>query len=161
MITDRKTTSPLLRIPVLGVMIGFAVYFALCPTHTLGAGSAWIWEPARWEMFTLLDRHNHSLSAEARIGGEWKPIDLDALFPSRWESGLRCARCWKRPISSRTWAAATCGRHPEKPERVRFWRDTWSKTLGRKAQPKRDRAVVSILDWDCAKTVTLPAGRRL
>jgi hypothetical protein len=115
-----------------------------------------------WKMFTELDRSAARMDAEIQVGGEWKPIDLEALFPTQWESGPRYARTWFRKSHNamRVLAQATCGRAGH-PDRVRFTVTTWKKKLGRVAKPPEDATTKLNLEWDCSDTVPLPAGRPL
>lgn len=159
---DARTTPPLLRVPVLALLVALAGYNAWCWKHALGQG-----EPsfarffATWQMFTLRDPGHSELFADGQFGGEWRPIELEELFPTRWESGPRYARSsfWKSTGRLRVLAQATCGRHPDKPTRVKFRVERWKKTLGSVKQPKKKLDTKEVLDWSCDRPVPLPRGK--
>lgn len=165
---DARTTPRWLRLPVLVLLGVFATYNVWCWRNALHEGAP-VSEPhgfaearwfATWQMFTLLDPGHSELVAEAEVNGTWEAVDLETLFPTRWESGPRYARSgfWENGARLRVLAAATCGRHPSHPTRVRFHSERWPKTLGKMKQPKKKLRKEDLLDWDCAKTVRLPAG---
>ncbi len=164
MAPDSRTTRPALRIPVLLLLLALGAYNAWCWQNALGSGepslARWF---ATWQMFTLRDPGHSEVQAEALIGTEWRPIDLEALFPTRWESGPRYARSsfWKSTPRMRVLAASTCGRHPDHPARVRFSVEKWEKTLGSLEQPKRKPRTQALLEWPCDRAVALPGGRAL
>ncbi len=158
---DARTTPRLLRVPVLALLVALAGYNAWCWKNALGEGEPsvvrWL---GTWQMFTLRDPGHSELFAEGQFGGEWRDIELESLFPTRWESGPRYARSsfWKSPPRLRVLAASTCGRHPDHPTRVRFRVERWKKTLGSKKQPKRKVETKELLDWSCDRPVPLPKG---
>lgn len=164
MAPDSRTTPPALRIPILALLLALGVYNVWCWDNALGRGEPsllrWF---ATWQMFTTRDPGHSEVFAEAMVGAEWRPVDLDALFPTRWESGARYARSsfWKSTPRMRVLAASTCGRHPESPARVRFRVEKWDKTLGSLEQPKRRLRTDELLEWSCDRDVKLPAGRPL
>lgn len=164
MSSDARTTPRALRLPVLALLVCFAGYNFWCYQNALwtGAPSVARWF-ATWQMFTLLDGGHSELVAEAEIGGVWEPVELEALFPTRWESGPRYARSsfWETTSKLRVLGAATCGRHPEHPTRVRFHSERWKKTLGTTRQKKRNLKTQELLEWSCARPVSLPKGRPL
>jgi hypothetical protein len=159
---DARTTPRALRVPVLLLLLALSGYNVWCWRNALSQGEPslvrWF---ATWQMFTLLDKRHSELFADAQIGGEWQPIELEALFPTRWESGPRYARSsfWQSSARLRVLAAATCGRHPGNPSRVRFRVDRWGKTLGTVEQPKRKVETKELLDWPCDREVELPKGK--
>ncbi|MDP2309987.1 MAG: hypothetical protein Q8P18_28470 [Pseudomonadota bacterium] len=164
MAPDTQTTRPALRIPILALLLALGGYNIWCWQNALGTGepslARWF---ATWQMFTLRDPGHSELYAEARVGEAWQEIELDALFPTRWESGPRYGRSsfWKSPTRMRVLAASTCSRHPASPTRVRFRVEKWNKTLGQVKQPKRKLKTEEILDWSCDRAVALPTGRLL
>jgi hypothetical protein len=159
---DARTTPSWARLPVLALLALLTGYNVWCWSHALDESappstSRWF---ATWQMFTLLDPGHSELVAEAEIDGQWQPVDLVALFPTKWESGPRYARSgfWENGARLRVLAAATCGRHPAHPTRVRFHSERWKKTLGQVKQPQRHLRKEDLLDWDCTKQVSLPRG---
>ncbi|MFN7144553.1 MAG: hypothetical protein ACK4YP_12315 [Myxococcota bacterium] len=158
---DARTTPRALRFPVLALLVALAGYNVWCWQNALGQGepslARWF---ATWQMFTLRDPGHSELAAEAWIGGEWRPVDLEALFPTRWESGPRYARSsfWKSPKRLQVLAGATCGRHPERPTRIRFRSERWKKTLGSHEQPKKKLQTEPLLEWSCDRKPSLPKG---
>jgi hypothetical protein len=165
---DRRTTPRWLQPPALLLLLGLVAYFLTANRWALDSAGAPRWirqNPAYtwfggWKMFTELDRDASRVDAEILVAGEWKPIDLEALFPTQWESGPRYARSWFRNSTNamRVLAHATCER-AGRPERVRFTVTKWRKKLGRAAKPPKDAKPKPILDWDCSDTVRLPTGR--
>jgi len=117
-----------------------------------------------WQMFTHIDPSFTIVHAEAQIDGTWQDIDLEALFPYRWESGPRYARTSFRRSQTRmrTLAQATCHRlHQEDgiiAQRLRFRSERNAKTKGASPQPKRKTRVETLLEWDCSRTYPLPKG---
>lgn len=161
---DTRTTRPALRIPVLALLFALGAYNVWCWQNALGSGepslARWF---GTWQMFTLRDPGHSELYAEANVDGAWKEVDLEALFPTKWESGPRYARSsfWKSVPRMRVLAASTCSRHADHPTRVRFRVERWDKTRGQLLQPKRRLRTEEILDWPCEREVTLPPGRLL
>ena len=159
-----RTNPPALRIPILVLLVALAGYNGWCWSNALGEGepslARWF---ATWQMFTLRDPGHSVVFGEAQIGGEWVAVDLEALFPTRWESGPRYARSsfWKSVPRMRVLAASTCSRHPEHPTRVRFRVEKWKKTLGSLKQPKRKLTTEELLEWSCDRRISLPSGRPL
>ena len=167
---DARTTPRWLQPLALLVLAGLVVYFLTANRWALDSRDAPSWirrNPAYtwfggWKMFTELDTSAARMDAEIQVGGEWKPIDLEALFPTRWESGPRYARTWFRNSANamKVLAHATCERAGQ-PDRVRFTVTTWHKKLGRVAKPPKNAKKKPILDWDCSDSVPLPKGRPL
>lgn len=165
------TTPPGRQLPILALLVALACYFFACYWPALEERQPawvqehpWVWWMGNWQMFTLLDTGQSLVVAERRVDGAWSAIELEALFPTRWESGPRYARSsfFNNPHNLAVLGAATCGRLPQRPERVRFFRLTWAKRLGRLDRvPPRKVKRRELLEWDCAQTVALPTGRRL
>jgi hypothetical protein len=171
-LVDRRTTPRWLQPLALLFLLAVALYFVTANRWALENGGAPRWiarNPAYtwfggWKMFTELDKSAARLDAEIEVAGSWQPIDLEAIFPTMWESGPRYARSWFRnsPAAMRVLAHSTCVRTAElHPDRVRFTQLTWQKQLGRAAAPPEDAKQTLILDWDCSQTVPLPHGRRI
>lgn len=165
-----RTTPAWARLPVLAGLAVLAAYFVACWSFALGAERpAWaervgeVWWVGNWQMFTVTDVDARLFVAEAEVDGAWQPVDIQALFPARWESGHRFNRAaWLgRPSVLRVVGQATCRRHPERPTRVRFYGLRWKKKLGRSPlPPPRNARSTEPFEWDCARTVALPKGRR-
>jgi hypothetical protein len=171
-LTDRRTTPRWLQLPALLFLVLLVAYFGTANRWALDTKGAPKWiiqNPAYtwfggWKMFTDYDPDAARVDAEVMTGGVWQPIDLEALFPTIWESGPRYARTWfrKSPSAMRVLAQSTCGRAASlHPERVRFTVTIWRKRLGELAKPTKDAKTSEILDWDCSKKVPLPKGRRI
>jgi len=164
MTLDARTTPTALRLPILACLVLLAGYNGWCWKNALGEGepsfARWF---ATWQMFTLRDPGHSVVRAEAEVGGVWSTIDLEALFPTRWESGPRYARTsfWKSTGRMRVLAAATCGRHPEHPTRVRFYVDRWKKKLGSATAKRPGLKTEELVEWSCDRHVALPQGRPL
>ena len=171
--TSSRTTPRWLRVPVLVGLLGLGSYFSICYSAALSSAPPsfvrshpyFFWF-GTWQMFTLRDRRHSRIEARAQMGEQWQDIDLESIFPYRWESGPRYARSSFRKNRTRmqTLAQATCGRLAQRegqlPERVEFVLHQWSKTLGSSEQPKEDLNIRELLDWDCSRTVRLPKGAR-
>jgi hypothetical protein len=164
MLPDARTTPRMLRVPILLGLAVLAAYYVDCWRHALGNG-----EPdalrflATWQMFTLRDATHSEVFAEEEVDGAWGPVDLEALFPTRWESGPRYARSsfWKSPARMQVLAASTCGRSPDHPTKVRFHVERWPKTLGSLKQPKKKMKREELVEWTCGRPVALPRGTLL
>jgi hypothetical protein len=170
-LADRRTTPRWLQPFVLLFLGLLVVYFVTANRWALEASDAPGWirrNPAYtwfggWKMFTEYDPTASRVDAELQVDGEWKPIVLEELFPTIWESGPRYARTWFRqsPTSMRVLAQSTCLRAADQnPARVRFTVTQWKKRLGRVPKPTKDATKKEILDWDCSRKVKLPQGTR-
>ncbi len=168
---DARTTPRWLRLPALGLLGLVATWFLLSYSFALGAPKPewarphpWVWWFASWEMFTLRDPGAHLVKGKALYDGKWVDIDLEALFPTKWESGPRYARSafFKNPPSMRVVADSTCGRLERRPDRVRFEHVYWDKTLGQPSRvPPKDAKRNLLLDHRCGSPVRRPQGVRL
>lgn len=108
------------------------------PPRGFPAAQALTWL-GRWRMFTELRPRHTDLLAETRDGaGGWSPVELAALYPSRWDEGPGYLRddflsdpgyvaLLGADVCERTGAAA-----------VRLTEITWDKTPGEREQPRRD-----------------------
>ena len=169
---DARPTPRWLRVPVVLLCALLMGYFATAYTYALekeapdwlrrNPWSLWL---GTWQMFTYIDRSSTIVEAEAQVDGEWVDIDLESLFPFRWESGPRYARSSFRRSGSRMAAlgSATCSRLRTQDgieaERVRFRSIRWKKQKGLSPQPRDKAKVQPILDWDCDRTARRPSGR--
>ena len=171
--TSSRTTPRWLRVPVLVALVGLCSYFSVCYSAALSSAPPsfvrshpYLFWFGTWQMFTLRDLRHSRIEAQIQVDETWDDIDLESLFPYRWESGPRYARSSfrKNRTRMRTLAQATCGRLARRdgqaPERVRFTLHQWSKTLGTSTQPKEDLKTRQLLDWDCGQTAVLPKGTR-
>lgn len=170
---DVRTTPPPLRWVGLTFLFGLAFYFALCANATLrsfdtpfGRDHYWASWMGSWWMFTYRTKMNTAVELEAERAALWEPVDAQALFPTRWESGLRFERPYFRqvPYLTALLAQATCRRLERAgspADSVRVTEVRWAKTLGSAEQTRRDAAVKVLLTLPCSKTVELPPGRRL
>ncbi|MCP4808747.1 MAG: hypothetical protein GY913_16140 [Proteobacteria bacterium] len=165
-----RTTPRAWRVPVLIGLALFVGYLLLCVSHTLGRkeptgllaeqpGILWF---GTWEMFTLRDGGNKAVTARAHIDGSFQDVDLEALFPTRWESGPRYQRtAWRVPYLGQMLAYSTCQRLPE-ARAVEISKVTWWKEIGRAdLEPPPDAKTEVLLVWPCHETPELPLGRRL
>ncbi len=168
---DSRTTPPWLRAPSLLLCAVLATYFGVAYTWALerdlpdwlrrNPWSLWL---GTWQMFTHEDPSFTVVLAEVRVDGTWQEIELEALFPYRWESGPRYARTSFRRSQTRmrTLGQATCRRlHAQDgviAEKVRFRSERNAKTKGVHPQPKRQTRVQKLLEWDCSHTFPLPGG---
>ena len=161
---DEKTTPQWARFPILTGFFGMAIYFLLCFHFALRSGVPdWSYFGG-WKMFTTRDRYHAVLEADALIEGSWTELDLEALFPYRWDSGPRYARgpFRRNPHRLRVLAASTCNRAEEKPQAIRLRQIKWKKTLGQYEQPREEGLEEkTLLTWRCGQPVSLPNGRTL
>lgn len=167
-----RTTPPALRLPGLLLLAGLAGYQALAFRYSLTESERWpgwlrespyaLW-PATWSMFTERDTWQSDLRAFARIGEAWAEVDLQRLFPARWESGPRYVRrpFWRARSNNAILAAAVCGRLEPRPEEVRLHRIKWKKRLGRRSERPAGPEGEELIRWDCQKEPARPQGRRL
>ena len=168
--TSERTTPSWARVPVLVGLALLVAYLLVCVGHTLGRraptgiladqpGILWF---GTWEMFTIRDIGNTEVRARAHIDGSFQDVDLEALFPTRWESGPRYQRtAWKVEYLGQMLAYSTCQRLPE-ARAVELTKVTWVKEIGRyDAEPPPDAKHEVVLVWPCHETPELPPGTRL
>ena len=171
--SEARTTPERLQIPGLIGMGLLAAYFLLCAAVALEKEyppfiaehpySVWL---GNWQMFTLLDRRHVMLEGQAKVDGQWEKIDLEALFPTRWESGPRYGRPSFPEDVDRMYvlAQATCRRLAAagaEPDELRFRQVRWEKVLGQASQPVQDPEGRGLISWRCSEEFVLPAGVRL
>ncbi len=171
---DARTTPPPLRWVGLVFLAALAGYFALCANATLksfatpfGRDHYWATWMGSWWMFTYRTKLNTAVELEAQRGEAWELVDADALYPTRWESGVRFDRPYFRqvPYLTAVLAQSACRRLERAgtpADAVRVNEVRWAKTLGTIEQPRnRELKVKTLLTLPCTQTVPLPEGRRL
>jgi hypothetical protein len=171
---DARTTPMPLRWVGLASLFVLAGYFALCANATLrsfetpfGRDHYWATWMGSWWMFTYRTKLNTAVELEAQRGEAWEPVDARALYPTRWESGLRFERPYFRqvPYLTAVLAKSACTRLERAgapADAVRVNEVRWAKTLGSAEQPRnKDLQVKALLTLPCAQDVKLPPGRRL
>jgi hypothetical protein len=170
---DSRTTPALLRWPGFVFLTALVAYFALCGHTTLkqnatpfGRDHYWASWLGSWWMFTYRSDTHKAIELEQQVDGQWLPVDEAALFPTRWESGLRFERPYFRQVPQLTamLAHATCRRLERaggRPAMVRVSEARWRKTLGQVEQPRANVKLTELLVLPCDTKVPLPGGRRL
>lgn len=158
---DRRTTPTALRLPVLGALAAVALYFAACLTQDLAERkSTWaIW--GGWQMFTVGSWWNTVVEADAWIDGAWQPMDLEALFPSQFESGPRYRNIKQRGRAMDVLADSACDRDPRQPEKVRIVLVKWKNRLGVSPHLRPGATREPVMEWACSRTARRPGGVRL
>lgn len=162
-IQDRQTTPKSSQIPLLVGWYILLIFFMGCFHFSMSAERpSWSYFGA-FHMFTTKSTTNYQLTGEAFVNGRWESIDLETLYPTRWESGHRYQRGPFRRSSTRmrTLAASTCTRHSGNPEGVRFIQTSWKRRLGTTEHPVIDPKVKVLLSWRCGTPWKLPGGRSL
>jgi hypothetical protein len=155
----RRTTPPALQLPTLVALALLAVYFMAAFTYAfdleMPAWAKW----GNWQMFSEGGNHNSALDAEVRIDGEWEPVDLTTLFPSRYESGPRYRQLRNRPGPGlQVLADSACDRHPGHPTQIRLIDVRWPIVPGEDPYARTGAVRHKILDWRCDKTAKRPGG---
>jgi hypothetical protein len=171
-VQDARTTPGWLRGPAVLLLLAQLAVFGLgfAYAHGMVAHSLPRWvmkaEPVaffgNWKMFTTVDKKQRDLDGYALYDGVWERIDLPMLFPSRWESGPRYARKTIRRSGRHlaVFAAATCGRLEQPPERVKLVDIRWRSKRGRLAQPRKGKVrETQLIDWDCGRQPPKVSGR--
>jgi hypothetical protein len=159
---DVRTTPRWAQVPYLMFLGLVVIYLTSCFHFALRERPPkWVWF-GYWQMFSLFDRGSADLEAEGLFADQWRPIDLPALFPTRWESGYRYSRSSFRRSKGRmrVLAASTCVRSLPRPEIVRIHQVSWRKQLGSftvRLEEKREELV----EHRCGVPVILAGGRRL
>lgn len=160
---DARTTPRWLQPLQLGLLLVMIAYFLVVFQVSLSKSIPRWAMPGLWQMFTLRDPSGSQTLGEARYPGEtdWRPIDLPALFPSRWGSGYRYSRnSFKKNRSRmRVLAASTCLRLEPTPEAVRFVEVRWDKVLGSAERSNVREKELHV--HRCEKSVRLVGGRVL
>lgn len=160
---DHSTTPKHLRVPYILAFYVLAVFLVGCFHFSMAEKRPrWSYWGA-FHMFTTKSTNNYELGGEAFVNGRWELIDLEQMYPTRWESGHRYQRgpFRRSQLRMRTLAASTCHRHPGNPKGVRFIQKRWKRRLGTTDQSIRDPQVKVLLSWDCSTPWTLPMGRTL
>jgi hypothetical protein len=163
MFQDRSTTSPILRVPVLLGLAALTAYFLACFVHAEDSRPpAWAY-PGVWKMFTNVGKEHADVAAQVLVAGEWRSVDLEAMYPSRWDSGPRYVRAAFRTNKHRmrVLASSVCLRDGRGPERVRLYDVRWPVRPGAYEQPRDDEKRKLVVDWRCGDRIRLPDGVRL
>ena len=161
---DRKTTPKRWQGRLLFLWYALFVYFLACGHFAMNTDVRPGWTYlGGFHMFTTKRRTNYQVTGDAFIQGRWEPIDLEAMYPTRWESGHRYQRGPFRRSKTRmaTLAASTCKRHDKNPQAVRFFQSSWRRQLGTTDQSVRDPKVKNLVTWRCGTPFTLPNGEQL
>jgi hypothetical protein len=140
-----------LRWPALALAIAVASYFVAGFHFALRPGAPEWLALGTWSMFTTLDRHHLAVEADARVDGAWRPLDLPALFPYRWESGHRYQRKSIRRDGTnlRKFAGAACGRAGPEVQAIRLREVRWRHTIGSFDQPRRGAKFHELGEFPC------------
>ena len=173
-IPDAKTTPRWLQLPGLLLLLLLSVYYFTAyasvysdSTPTIVQNNPYTFWFGTWKMFTKQERYHSSLEASVLVDDEWEPMDLEALFPYRWESGPRYARgvFRKHGTRMRTLANATCSRyenaHGRRPRQLNLYQVRWRKTLGSGEQPRGEENREErrpLMMWSCERDFSLPQG---
>lgn len=146
----------------LAFLVALAGYFLVVFQMSLTYVPTWA-VPGLWQMFTLRDPTASMVVAEARYGDQkgWQPVDLGALFPSRWGSGYRFSRSSFKKNKGRMMVlgASTCLRLDPEPLQVRFIEHRWEKVLG--STEHRNPTQRTLHVHRCDREVRLPNGTML
>lgn len=155
-----RTTPRAARVPVLIGLSLLSLYFLACFQVAIDEDAGRWTTMGNWQMFTSGSRSHGAAEAEAEIGGRWEPVDLDALYPTRWDSGPRYARSAVRRNATRMkiLAASVCERHPGKPARVRLYDVGWKVTIGQIEQKRTGETRKLMADWRCGDPSPMPKG---
>lgn len=153
--TDVRTTPAAARVPVLLALLLLGLYL-LGGVASAEAGFAdpdgsarmervfWL---GRWRMFTDLRTRHSGIDAELRRDGAWAPVDLAAVYPSRWDEGpgwLRDDFVDDAPRVRRL-VLDLCRRTGA--DAARLTRVRWQKTLGQREPPRGEGEERRVL-WD-------------
>jgi hypothetical protein len=158
---DARTTPPALRVPALAALALLAGYFLVAFSYALTPNlPAWAkW--GNWQMFSVAGTTNSALEGEAEVDGEWVHLDLDTLFPSRFESGPRYRQLRGRPgPGMQVLADSACDRDPRKPPRVRMYDVRWPIVPGEDPYLRKGQERDLVLEWRCERTAKRPKGVR-
>ncbi len=170
-LADSRTTPRVLRLPAALVLAGLVAYFGVCYRFSLAylgvaeppaglAGASDLFWLGRWRMFTELRATHTDLEAAAFVGDAWVPVDLAALYPSRWAEGPGYLRddFHGRPERLARLAEDVCARVPG-AARTRFALITWPRTLGQVEQPRDGATRSELYDEPCGAARLQGAGR--
>lgn len=160
---DARTTSPKHRALVLVVLVGAFVYFGACYVAVWGT-SLPVWAyPGQWSMFTKKETWHHDVVATAHYGVGREKVNLQALFPSTWDSGPRYIRGAFRndPAKVRVLAHSVCQRMTPMPDSVSISETRWRARIGVSADRRREEQQRPLTEHACSEKVNLPAGMPL
>jgi hypothetical protein len=157
---DDRTTPGLLRLPALAALGLLASYFVACFWYALDEEGKPLWSVwGNWQMFSVGGRHNNDLDAEAEIDGEWVALDLQTLFPSRFDSGPRYRQLRNRPGPwMETLADSACDRDPRHPTAIRLYDARWKLVPGEDPYLRKGVVRKRILHWKCDRVAKRPGG---
>ena len=162
MARDASTAPLWLRPLQLGALVGLAAYFVFAYGHSLTSPPPWIAFGA-WQMFTLNEPGGSEMVIDVQVDGEWRALDVDAVLPSRWDSGYRFSRGSFRRSAPRlsVLGASVCWRYERvygvTPDQVRFRELRWRKVVGSMARAGLREE--EIRRFRCGREVALPRGR--
>ena len=156
MARDASTAPLWLRPLQLGALVGLAAYFVFAYGHSLTSPPPWIAFGA-WQMFTLNEPGGSEMVIDVQVDGEWRALDVDAVLPSRWDSGYRFSRGSFRRSAARLDGDDRAGCPGVTPDQVRFRELRWRKVVGSMARAGLREE--EIRRFRCGREVALPRGR--
>ncbi len=120
-----------------------------------------------FQMFTFRSLSHVKVRAEIVKMLEYEkqiePVNLEDLFPSKWESGPRYQRAsfLSSPTKMRIFAKSICHRSKVHTGEVRIYRDTWPVTAGVHPNEAKSKITEMIMVFQCQQKIRLPNGREL
>jgi len=144
------------------VLLLLVVYFLSCFHFALKKDSPTWSRFGSWQMFTNVSHFHYNLSASALINNQWREIELEKIFTSKWDSGYR----FHRPVFGRTksrikmLAASLCTKL-ENSSKIKLHTEYWPIILGIPSEVKNNIKKQEILDWDCSTPYLTPYGRQV
>ena len=145
--------APLVALSLLAAyfLVSYRVALAAVGVARMPAGlpaaQALTWL-GRWRMFTELRPEHMDLMAEVRTG-DWREVDLTALYPCRWDEGPGWLRDDWMDDPRRVDELATDLCRRTAADEVRLTRIRWPKTLGSREQPRTGAERTLLLDAVC------------
>jgi hypothetical protein len=145
------TTAPAFRPVVLALLASLVLYHVVCFAIPYGDDVPTWALPARWQMFTERSSSSGALHARVLTPSGWQEVNLEGMFPTRWESGLRVAGKRFRAKGRRTYTLAhsICQRHPEAPSAVELSSSVSAKQAGVRSIPDETAVKTRFLVWNC------------
>lgn len=160
---DARTTPPALRGVALFFLAGAFVYFGSCYGNAFQEHMpAWAYA-GQWQMFTSKETWHHDVIASAELDGVAVKVDLEALFPSTWDSGPRYVRGPFRNNAARmaVLASSICARMKPAPEVVTLGEVKWKARFGVSPSERGTPESKARMEFRCGSHVPRPQGRRL